>query len=258
MVTISSVYKRMRIEGSLTIEAAIVIPLYVVAFAALLSIGNFMLFHVKMQMAITEEAKRVALRCNAENCEALSIIKDETLRILDDEKVSYSIVQNGIDGISFDGSEIDSGEYIVIKVDYIFAPVGGNVFGIFGIPVSQKCVMHNWCGYISGYWDDDYSQDYVYVTNNSEVYHRNRECSHIRLSVQSVKGTEIDSLRNEGGAKYYPCDICHADRNSDELYITKDGNRYHMNLTCSGLKRTVKAIRISEIGERRPCSRCAR
>ena len=40
------------------------------------------------------------------------------------------------------------------------------------------------------------------------------------------------------------------------LYITNQGDCYHKDLGCSGIKRTVRMIRLSEVGTRRPCSRC--
>lgn len=35
------------------------------------------------------------------------------------------------------------------------------------------------------------------------------------------------------------------------------GDCYHSTLGCSGLKRTIKAVRLKDVGRLRPCSRCA-
>ena len=42
----------------------------------------------------------------------------------------------------------------------------------------------------------------------------------------------------------------------DTVFITDQGNRFHYDLNCSGIKRTIYMIRLSEVGNRKQCSRC--
>ena len=68
---------------------------------------------------------------------------------------------------------------------------------------------------------------------------------------------EIAALRNENGEAYRKCMQCrYAENAFGRLYITNQGDCYHKDLGCSGIKRTVRMIRLSEVGTRRPCSRC--
>ncbi len=145
-------------------------------------------------------------------------------------------------------------EYRQLSVSRSLTPLTG-FFGLLSFPVERKCLIHTWCGYGEGYFPDS---EIVYITEESEVYHRDRECSHIRLTVEETSGSRIDSLRNANGSRYKACNICHSNLSDKKLYITEDGDRYHNNVTCSALKRTVRAVRLSEVKDRRPCQRCGR
>ena len=56
-----------------------------------------------------------------------------------------------------------------------------------------------WNGYAIPGTEND--EEYVYVTEDSEVYHRSRECTHLRLSVRRVEAAEIPK-------GYHPCEKC--------------------------------------------------
>ncbi len=148
----------------------------------------------------------------------------------------------------------DGPEYIRLDEKKDLLPLT-DLFGLIAVPVERKVLVHAWCGYENCYFPDD---EYVFITEDSEVYHRDRLCSHIRLSVREVTADELPALRNESGGRYRSCGICHSRLSDKNLYITDDGDRYHNSVTCSGLKRTVRAVRLSEVRDRRPCSRCGR
>ncbi len=97
-------------------------------------------------------------------------------------------------------------------------------------------------------------EEMVWVTQTGQVYHKDENCTHIKLSIQRVDRAELDHLRNASGGKYHPCERCGGGGSS--VFITNYGDRYHSSVSCSGLKRTVSSIPASEIGNRRPCSKC--
>ena len=199
-------------RGSLTIEAAVIIPAFVLGLLAMVSVIS-----VKREaMDIQEELF----------CEAMDVAIDET----------------------------DGAEYRKLDIRRELFPLT-RAFGPLSVTVERKCLVHVWNGYGRGYYPDD---EIVFVTKDSEVYHRDRNCSHLKLSVREVTGSEVPSLRNESGSRYKSCGICHSRLSDGKLYITAEGDRYHNSITCSGLKRTVYAVYLSEVKDNRPCSRCGR
>ncbi len=101
----------------------------------------------------------------------------------------------------------------------------------------------------------------VYVAETGQVYHIDRECTYLRLSISQVRGNDVENLRNDGGAKYKPCESC-ADHkipgSNAQVYITNYGNRYHTVRTCSRMKRTIHEIKLSEAGKLPSCSKCGK
>jgi hypothetical protein len=130
-------------------------------------------------------------------------------------------------------------------------PIG--FFGWKGVVISQGSQVHKW----TGDRDDREQTDYVYVTERGTVYHLDRKCNYLDLSIQTVNLANIASLRNKNGNIYYECSDCAARKTTSGIvYITNYGTCYHAKLSCSGLKRTISMIPLSEVGSRRPCSKC--
>ena len=125
--------------------------------------------------------------------------------------------------------------------------------------MANRYYGHIWNGYeIPGASQSaDGAQDTVYVAKNGKVYHEDRECIHLKVSVQSAPIQEIDYCRNESGSKYTLCQKCNGEEIQDMVYITEDGRHYHYNRECSGLKRTVYSMLRAEAQGYRPCKSCA-
>lgn len=99
--------------------------------------------------------------------------------------------------------------------------------------------------------------DVFYVTENGLVYHKDYHCSYLDLSIRMTHMGTVSDLRNESGGRYYPCEHC-MKGNAGTIYITNFGDRYHSSLSCSGLKRTIYAIPVSEAAGKGACSKCGR
>lgn len=115
-----------------------------------------------------------------------------------------------------------------------------------------------WTGYdLTGASNDSNAQDVVYVTENGEVYHEDRNCTHLKLSIREVSMDEAEAARNKSGGCYTECSKCRKKVFRGTVWIGLEGDYYHYDRECPGLKRTIYTIPRRQAAQYRPCSRCA-
>lgn len=239
----------------LTIETALVLPLFLMCMLTLLALCSIYYVNGKVEAAVNEEAKLVALSQYDEPGYSTSSIEANIKARLSDRILNSSLIKGGENGFDFSDTDLSDREVLTIAVAYT-VNLPFDIFSICEIPIYKKLIVHSWVGYergLNGVYD---TSEYVYMTSNGTVYHRSRECSHIRLSIRQANGRDIKNLRNENGGKYKKCIYCHPKLSDEKLYITEDGDKYHNTLLCSGLKRTIIRVKLSDIGDVKPCSRC--
>ena len=72
-----------------------------------------------------------------------------------------------------------------------------------------------------------------------------------------VAKTQLGELRNSSGGIYHLCERCGwMPGNDGNCYVTDYGDRYHTSLSCSGLKRKVYTVPLSEVKGKGACSKC--
>lgn len=117
--------------------------------------------------------------------------------------------------------------------------------------ITQKAVCRAWIGFTIL----EETESYVYITPEGSVYHLFSECTHLDLSIRGVTMAEAKRSKNDYGEKYRKCEHC------DEsfggfVYITSEGDCYHSERSCSGLKRTIRQVPFREVEGRSLCLRC--
>lgn len=267
--------KKKRIKAAMTVEAALVLPLFIILFMNLLSIIEVYRIHSSVAASLWEEGRKTAKYLYLKNVakETFEGLKDidmsqaEALLAslsgrgkigedLAEYPVWESIVTGGKNGFLVTGKTDDYG---VINMDcrYVIHPL----FAAF-TPVSREIENHYcghaWTGYVLGTGTEGEEQEeiYVFITETGSVYHKNRGCSYLNPSVQNVSASALESLRNKGGGIYYACPLCGGKSVGESCYITDYGTNYHTSITCSGLKRTIYEVKLSEVGGRGACSKC--
>ncbi len=180
---------------------------------------------------------------------------------LNKDEIDQSAIVNGMNGISTSFSSFMKDDLTIdIVVRYkISIPIP--LLNLNKINMMQRVRVRGFTGKDvskKGTKEDIYS-DTVFVTKYGTVYHKDDECSHIKLSITKIFSKELINARNENGGKYKPCNICLKENFSiegREVYITKSGDSYHIKIDCSGLKRLINQIPLSNVGSRTPCKRC--
>ena len=244
-------------EAVLTIEASLVLPIFILMIFLVLSVINVLRFSISLENAVFSETKNLALTAYEElNCDE-ALIKSKVLDRIDSAVIEKAGIKGNAGGIDFGESDFSNREIIKVKATYS-VELPFDYLNLFDYKFSADCTMHSYTGYengLNGILPGNREEEYVYITRTGTAYHRNRDCSYLRLSIRSVDLNDVKNMRNNDGAKYYPCEICGRGA-SGSVYITEDGNRYHSSLDCSGLKRTIMCVPISQVGGRHPCVRC--
>lgn len=240
-------------RGSITVEAAMAVPVFFLAVVSLLYLMEIMAVQTSVRSGLQYAGKRAA-----EEAYALTVtpaaLENDVIHAVGADRLDRSIILGGSGGIQCDGSKFSpkTGIGELTAVYQVRLPIP--MFKVPPLKYREEMRIKAWVGYEKPELDTD-DDRIVYVTENGMVYHRDYHCTYLELSIHAVQSEEIGSLRNNSGGKYYPCEHCMRHGGSG-VYITDTGDRYHSSLSCSGLKRTIYAVPISEVVGKGACSRC--
>lgn len=237
-------------KGAMTLEAALVFPLFLFAVITVLSLFLMMQTQYIVENSLDAAVANTALIRHKTPGEVKTLTQAAFYKELAVQKCPLSFIEGGIAGFSWKNTSVDE-VYIDALVTYqIRFPV--SFFGKRKMKVSDGCRIHRWVGDKEDKMTGK-DESWVFVTPTQSVYHERRNCTHLKLSIQSVSATAVN-----GSHKFCaPCSRCTRGQNMGKIvYVTAEGDCYHYSLACSGLKRTIYMIKRSETGGKKPCSRC--
>ncbi len=262
-------------QGSLTVEAAIVLPLFLFAMMGFIMLVEAVRFSGNMQTSLHQAARKLtnysyAAKYMPDNSgvggEALGRLvsitagKSMTLDDIGRDYVEDSPVENGCSGVSFIHSSVMGPDQMIDLTAVYKIRADLPILGSPSFKVVDRARIRAFTGYDNAHGGDrDTEEEMVYVAEYGRVYHKNRNCSHLALVIRETNSANVGTERNNAGGKYYPCEYCGRKNvpDTEELYIAEDGDRWHTSITCPGLKRTIHVVPLSEAGLP-PCSDCAR
>ena len=306
-----------RLTGSVTVEAALVFPIFFFACLALCYLFVFMKTEYFMQREIFDVARDLSgygaviepvvkirdkftseaessiygdagKKQKADIVQALTsllpsggngISLKNLLTNTVDSLIFENILENRIpdevasciaDGLDCSGSILyDIDKCVQIKCSYSFKlPFG--LFSDLRIPVEHTIRFRYFTGTevkslleeVKDEGDgeegtEDEEEEQVLITDTGKCYHYSYSCPALNVKPSCVRFSDVGGKRNANGGKYYPCEYCVKGKTElSECYITPEGDRYHSDKKCQGLKRTISKVPISEVGKRRECKRC--
>lgn len=231
-------------QGSMTVEAALIVPIMIFVLYALVMLSQ--LFIVNAQVANgTAQTARYLAKQTAEQ----DILNHILLRAKFHSYVNANrlwLVDGKESGISFLKSKLpNENEEIEVVANYQ-CTIKVPLIGKFHFPMETRSVQKAFVGYDPD-CGDVRSGERVYVAENGSVYHTNPACSHITITMM----TETEAMSMPGVRE---CKHC-KNNIATGSYVTVYGNRMHRNPNCSGLKRTVHVANKDEV-HLPICQRC--
>ena len=235
-------------QGSITLETALALPLFVFAILCCVYLFEVMMTQTVMKQALCAAGKELVKESSVTAMLLPDRVEHEMIDYIGEERIARSHIAHGKEGIDCGGSSTYGTTTImelVVKYD-IEIPVP-----FFSIPIirkEEKIRVKGFTGYEgSSLWDID--EGYVYVAETGMVYHKDPKCTYLDLSIRSAEKEAVKDV-------FSPCEKCDNHSAGDTVYVTDTGEKYHTKIDCSSLKRTVYKVKISEVYGRGGCSRC--
>ncbi|KAB1438633.1 hypothetical protein [Candidatus Galacturonibacter soehngenii] len=258
-------------KASLTVEAAMVLPIFIFAICFMMYFTEIVKIQAEVGNELYKQSKDLALYAYVyERAQSNDIIASGQVENLVSGMLSSLYVKSKITnelgenyfeinhvegGISLLLSSYMQEEDMIDVVGIYSIKIPFQFFQIDKVRVIQRARIRAWTGYDASNGSDT-EEEMVYITQYGSVYHVDISCTHINLSVSQIRETQVSNLRNDSGGKYYECELCGDEQGDGSLFITNTGDRYHKRRDCSGIRRGIIAIPISQIEGRQRCQRC--
>lgn len=249
-----------KVQAGMTVEAAVALP---VCLLFLMNLGyavEIIRLHTNLQFGLWDAGGQIAMYGCEQGVDAFSILAADvyvagSLRnSLGEEYLDHSPLIRGSRGLGLWGTRLsETGNEADLVLTCQVGPMS-SLAGFQPFYMVNRCYVRLWNGYDVNAKTEE--GEYVYVAENGTVSHKDRNCSHLTLSVHSAAGEEAENLRNQWGQKYGACDKCGKGEMPDTIYVTEEGHCYHYREDCSGIKRTVTSLTAEEAAGYPPCSRC--
>lgn len=245
-------------KGSMTMEAALAVPIFFFAMLCLVYLLEMMSIQVTIRNAIYSVGKEIAQQAYSSPMISTYGIQQHVIKNIGAEKLDKSMISGGANGINCNNSKSNWNTAVIdLSVQYqLEFPI--LMFHIPVISCEETLRVKGWTGYAQGA-DEMKKNQVVYVTDYGLVYHQNMNCTYLELSIQAVEFSQIEDLRSQSGAKYYPCESCGEEIViAGRVYLTDYGNRYHTSLECGKVKRNIYAVPLEEVYGLGGCSKCVK
>ena len=259
----ASQIKLNQMQGSMTVEAAFVLPLVLFFFLYLMGAIEMLRLHGGLEAALWNVGNQLTLYGET---------FEEQMKTLPGAAISYAVIQRGIkdflgaeyleesplvygsSGLNYLRSDyMEEEDCIDIVITYQVRPKV-SLFPFHYRRMNNRYYARCWTGYDVS--EPENTVKYVYVTSYGEVWHAIPDCTYIYHHVERMTKDWIGIKKNIRGYVYEPCEHCKDEPQEAYIYFTKGGDKYHHLENCSAIYKDVWAIEWEEELPYRPCSRC--
>lgn len=268
-------------KGSLTLEAALVLPLYMFFLITILYILNILHIQNVFQSAMEEAARNInSYTYVAEQFKALS--SDErtevgsydagfVLKLAKNQISKFTIknnfltdhirnfadnsyIQNGYKGINISLESNDLSEYIDFNISYIvrlpFLPSG-----IFYIPITQHCCLRTFTGTDISEKKSGYTE-YVYITATGAVYHTTPYCTYLNRYYDVITEDRMN-VSWDTAEGYHGCTHCAYNQPiGPTSFLCPASKVYHNRTDCIYIQVVIYKLPKEQVIDMPMCSRC--
>lgn len=269
------------LNGSITVEASIVLPIFLFAMISVIYLFNIMYIQSVLQIQLENTAAIV----NASTCvtsEAdISLTDNESsflekvivdtagaflfeTMFMDEELKDFldnTLIVDGSNGLTFIGSKItnlDEPHDVVLRYSVALPFISPDVLTI---NMEQHCYFKPFNG--KELRQNIYLFDRsVYIAHNGTVFHSNASCSYLERLTFCVSL----AIAKDKNPSITPCTRCYINTDillapipdqRNYIYVTEEYDVYHKLQYCSHVERNVQVISYTEAMEKyTPCSRC--
>lgn len=247
-----------RFCGSITVEATLVLPVFIFVFTGILYLNQLLYGEEQVQCALEQAAKETSLEYTlvhkklAVNAAFMSAKVNAAISGRKNKNRSIVCVVRAKVDEETDQMDFQA-EYTVVSP---ISLLGKKTF-LFREGYYGKAFT----GVLTRMSESEQGEDVlVYVTKTGSVYHKSITCNHLKLSLQELTVKELEEKRSRDGSIYYPCEKCcggNAFPDNQNVIICNYGNRYHVKKNCQKISRSIREIPISQVNGKAPCKTCA-
>lgn len=242
-------------SGSMTVEAALVLPIFLFAALSILYINKLILYEEKVQWALNRVAREASVEYAAHE-KSFSVSSAYLMA-----KMNQYVKEDGL-FVSMLRSQFDDETDELKLVADCQVKIPFPTVLKKRIAFTEQVLTRAFTGVKTRLETEDSELDtIVYITKTGTVYHRQLSCPYLTLSISEIKYGDLEYVRSADGGKYYACESCSKgiDFRADEnVIICNYGDRFHRSRTCKKIKRSIQEICISDVGGRLPCSKCGK
>lgn len=277
----SASFLRVRmLKASMTLEAALVLSLFI--FASVSLILPMKIMNTERQIQAALEAVGEELSQYAYLQDALEQGKEDSVPGADPGSRSFCGNLGGIAAAGYTRLQVmkhvdtkqvkdvsllrssirEEEEMFHLVLDYeIQMPFP--VLGLGSLKRTAICSRRAWVG-LPGKsgggdrGDEGADGEIVYVGRDSTRYHRNPSCHYLVNNLTGIPFESVENKRNESGGKYYACSVCGPGKPGSTVFIMSEGSSYHTDAGCRAIVAYAQAVKLETVEHLGACSYCGR